>query len=442
MPYSKGNYPSRISALPSHAQDIWVSAFNNASKTNSEEASNKIAWGAVKNAGYKKDKDKWIKASENFYYSVLLSENMGNQLEIMRTGKWKHPLYGLFEITENTLTNIITNFENKVRGIDISFDLEHGGTSHKGEAVCWVKKLFRKGSSLLAEVDWTDFGKKKVQEKSFRYFSPEFKFIYTDSETGKKYNNVLLGGGLTNRPFIKNMSPIMLSENIEKEFTDDNYIPCKFVNDKEEIRMNPELLKALQLSEDATETQIATAVNKLVEDTRKLSESESTISTLKAEKVTKDAELESLKTEKEALNIKLTEAINKKTSSEKEIIALTEAVNKMELKFQEQEWETISTVALSEGKMTPAMVESFKAQFRVAPDVTKKIIDCLQPVVKLDEKGSAAGANEVSNLKLFEQKITENMKSEKLDYVDAMEFTEKHEPSLFKLADLERRGLV
>lgn len=432
MPYSKGKYPDRIKGLPSHAQSIWVSAFNSAIKDNNEESANKIAWASVKKAGYSKNsKGSWVKASESFYYTIALNE-ANNEIEIMRTGKWKHPLYGNFQITDNTLTNIITNFDNKVRGVDISFDLEHGGTAHKGEAVCWVKKLIKKGSKLFAEVEWTEFGKKKVQEKSFRYFSPEFKFVYQDDETGKKYNNVLLGGGLTNRPFIKNMSPVMLSEDIEQEVTNN----CEFIEEKEEKGMNKELLKALGLSEDATEAQISEAVNKLTQTTVKLAESEASITAIKAE-------LDTLKTEKEALTTKLSEAVSSKTTSEQQVVALTEAVKKMELKFAEQEWDSIKTLALSEGKLTPAMEETFKTQFMANPEATKAIIKCLQPVVKLNEEnGSSAGENEVSHLKLFEKKVEENMKSEKMNYEDAMVFTEQKEPSLFKLADLERRGLV
>ena len=64
MPYEKNAPPDRIKGLPEHAQDIWVEAFNSAHKEypDDEERCNKIAWGAVKNAGYKQDAEgKWIK---------------------------------------------------------------------------------------------------------------------------------------------------------------------------------------------------------------------------------------------------------------------------------------------------------------------------------------------------------------------------------------------
>jgi len=63
MPYQKGSPPDRIKGLPEHAQDIWIEAFNSAHKDNpdDEEKCNKIAWGAVKNAGYTEKDGKWIK---------------------------------------------------------------------------------------------------------------------------------------------------------------------------------------------------------------------------------------------------------------------------------------------------------------------------------------------------------------------------------------------
>lgn len=65
MPYKVGSPPDRIKALPKHAQEIWIKAFNNALKQygGDEERANKVAWSAVEKAGYKKNKDgKWVKS--------------------------------------------------------------------------------------------------------------------------------------------------------------------------------------------------------------------------------------------------------------------------------------------------------------------------------------------------------------------------------------------
>lgn len=64
MPYTISNYPNIIKALPIQAKRIWISAFNSAYNLykGNENISVRIAWKAVENAGYKKNKDgKWIK---------------------------------------------------------------------------------------------------------------------------------------------------------------------------------------------------------------------------------------------------------------------------------------------------------------------------------------------------------------------------------------------
>lgn len=439
MPYSKA--PDRIKSLPSHAQSIWMAAFNSAFKqyNGDEEKSNATAWAAVKKAGYMKDKNRWVKASEGFNYLYCLSETeeLPNTIEIMREGKWNHPIYNNLEFTSNTLDNVITNFKNKVRGVDISFDLEHGETNHKTEAVCWVKNLIKEGTKLLAEVEWTDFGKEKIKGKNFKYFSPEFKFVYEDEETGKKYNNVLLGGGLTNKPFIKKMQPIMLSETVnENDFNSELYLPCTIENEEGDNTMNKELLKALKLSETATEAEIQAAVTKLTEDTIKLAEANKTIETLKAEKAT-------LETEKEGLTVKLNEALSNKSTADQQIIKLNEDIKTINSKLIESDWNAIYTVALNEGKMTPAQESVFKAQYLINPEATKAIIDTLQPVVKLGENGTSNSNQDTKTQTiLFNEAAMKIVNERKVPYDQAIILVAQENPTLAEAAAAERRGLA
>ena len=443
MPYSKA--PDRIKGLPSHAKSIWVAAFNSAYKQYSgdEEKSNATAWAAVKKAGYTKGDKGWVKASEGWNYLYCLNETaeLPNTIEIMREGKWKHPIYNELEITGNTIENIITNFKNKVRGVDISFDLEHGETNHKSEAVCWVKNLIKKGSKLLAEVEWTSLGKEKVKDKSFRYFSPEFRFVYEDAETGKKYNNVLLGGGLTNKPFIKKMQPIMLSETVnENDLNSELYSPCTINNEKGDNVMNKELLKALKLSETATEEEIKAAVNKLTEDTIKLAEANETIKTLEAEKVTLSEEVKTLKTEKEEATKKLNEAISNKSTADQKVIALNEDIKKIQSQLREADWKALYTVALNEGKMLPAQEEVFKAQYMANPEATKAIIDTLQPVVKLGENGTSNNDGQSKNYTMKFNEEAMKLVTDKVSYDEAILIVAQKNPELAENAARERKG--
>ena len=77
MPYqSASELPDSVkNVLPKHAQDIYKEAFNSAydeykdpedrrGDADREEVAHKVAWSAVKKAGYEKgDDDKWHKTS-------------------------------------------------------------------------------------------------------------------------------------------------------------------------------------------------------------------------------------------------------------------------------------------------------------------------------------------------------------------------------------------
>lgn len=131
------------------------------------------------------------------------------QVQILRVGKFKHPQYGDFEITEKTLSEMKDNFDQKSRGIDIAFDYFHDSDKI---AAGWPKALELKenGTELWAiDVEWTPRARQMLSDKELRYFSPDFAFQWQDPETQKEFSNVLFGGGLTNRPFVKGMEPIV-----------------------------------------------------------------------------------------------------------------------------------------------------------------------------------------------------------------------------------------
>ncbi len=150
-------------------------------------------------------------------FEIRLAEGNGapKEIQVLRTGKFKHPVYGRFEITSNTLQEFVANFKNKVRKIDLAVDYKH---ESEDIAAGWMRDLTLKddGRQLWAEIDWTKKGKTVVEDKEFRYVSADFQFSYEDPETEKKFGPTLLGAGLTNRPFVKGMSPAVgLTENHE-----------------------------------------------------------------------------------------------------------------------------------------------------------------------------------------------------------------------------------
>ena len=141
---------------------------------------------------------------------ALLS-GAGPVVQVLRTGKFQHPEYGEFEITPVVLADMVRNFKENIRGVDIAVDYFHRADE---EAAGWIKELIlmEGGTELWAKLDWTPAAQKKLNEREIRYFSPDFAFQWKDPESGSEYKNVLFGGGLTNRPFVKDMAAIVAAE--------------------------------------------------------------------------------------------------------------------------------------------------------------------------------------------------------------------------------------
>ncbi len=162
----------------------------------------------------------------SLFSQVVLSEANGvnvvpKEVQILRVGKFKHPNYGNFEVTSAVLSEMVKNFNARVRGQDICFDYYH---ENMKDASGWLKtlELRENGTELWAtDVDWTPTAAKKLADKELRYFSPEFAFRWEEPESGKIFKNVLLGGGLTNRPFVKEMKAITADESNEGDYMTD-----------------------------------------------------------------------------------------------------------------------------------------------------------------------------------------------------------------------------
>lgn len=227
----------------------------------------------------------------SFYSSVLLDEtnSVSKDVQVLRTGKFNHPSYGEFEITSQVLSEMKANFDARVRGVDIAFDYFH---ESEKEASGWVKELQLRedGQELWAVVDWTPKAKQKLADRELRYFSPDFSFQWTEPENGTIYKNVLFGGALTNRPFVKEMKAIVANEQKGEN-----------MNELEKAKKEIEDLKAknLKLSEDKL------AVEKKMEEMApagdKVKELEAKIAALQAELEKEKASMAQMAEEKKNL---------------------------------------------------------------------------------------------------------------------------------------------
>ena len=167
----------------------------------------------------RKDKLKTLIQTIAFNEQNFSAAKNTSEIEILHAGEWEHPQYGIIRITDEDIDKFIASFDDKVRKVDIAVDQEH--MPEKGAAGWYrsLKKVFEDGKTKLkATIEWTKLGTQLIKDGIFKYFSPEFDFQYEDLETHEVFDNVLLGGGLTNRPYFKSLAPVELSENVYAGF--------------------------------------------------------------------------------------------------------------------------------------------------------------------------------------------------------------------------------
>lgn len=154
--------------------------------------------------------------------AAFADNQIPERVQLLRSGKYFH--HGKeIEVSKDDLDKMVHNFQEGVRGIDLMIDYGHNS---EGEAAAWVKNVYveekEDGHELWAEVVWTDGGKDSVLSKRYRYISADFHFNYTDNESLSEYGPTLFGAGLTNRPVVKKMQPIIqlsekYNENLKNE---------------------------------------------------------------------------------------------------------------------------------------------------------------------------------------------------------------------------------
>lgn len=144
--------------------------------------------------------------------SMQFDENDGkfvSWVHALPLGEYKHPVYGTMSITVDRAKRFAENVKNKIRGIDPSINYVH---NNNDAAAGWVKDADARADGVWLLVEWVKDAAQSIKDKKWRYFSSEFEDEWTDP-TGNKHKDVLFGGALTNRPFMKNLVPINLSEN-------------------------------------------------------------------------------------------------------------------------------------------------------------------------------------------------------------------------------------
>lgn len=133
---------------------------------------------------------------------------------VARLGQFKDRRYGSFEIGRTDFDE----WSRKLTGVfggEVAIDTDHAADrGQSSRAAGWIKGLElatdEHGERVDAKIEWTPYGERLLRDREYRFFSPTFVDALKD-EQGKNIGKALIGGALTNRPFLRRgMKPLTL----------------------------------------------------------------------------------------------------------------------------------------------------------------------------------------------------------------------------------------
>jgi hypothetical protein len=363
-------------------------------------------------------------------------------IQIMPKGEYEHPIHGRIVFDDTTLPAYAQSFHQRVRGTDLDVDYDHKALTTK--AAGWYKNVAVRDDGLWAQIEWTEPAFEALKAGEFKYFSPEFVEEWKHPKTGQVHKYVLFGGGLTNRPFLKDILPINLNEVAEGGSL-----------------MDPKQLRQLLgLAEDATDAEVQQKLADVISASSSSSEggdtggegdppapppsegepAEGTPPAPQPEPVTA--------TEPSADLIKLAETnpaikqlLDKQEADSKRLaeLELTNRTSALNLQLNElvEPGDNGAKRVLSPN----ARKQLSEALVRVPVQLSDSIVDVVRGILKdgvieLGERGSTGGASSsggaVTATKKFSDLVDKAMKdNENMSYADAVESVGLSDPELY-----------
>ena len=167
-------------------------------------------------------------------------------VQALPLGNYTHPLYGQVVVTPDRVRRLASSVKNNVREIDLDINYDH--REHTGKAAGWIRDAEDRGDNgLWLQIEFTEPAREAIAKGEYRYMSSEFSDEWEHPKTGAKHQDVLFGAALTNRPWLKDILPINMSEVTGGEQVDE------FLK---------QLRDQLGLPEEATQEQILEAAKK------------------------------------------------------------------------------------------------------------------------------------------------------------------------------------
>jgi phage I-like protein len=145
-------------------------------------------------------------------------EGVSDWFTVLKTGEFYHGTDTL-KITEQDLDKAVANFEAfKAAEVEVPIDYDHSfAVSGNSRAAGWYFAMKRDGSNLLARVKWTKTAAEAIKNGEYKYFSSEYHETYSSPDIPGVKGFTMLSGGLTNRPALKAMGAVALSEKAAEE---------------------------------------------------------------------------------------------------------------------------------------------------------------------------------------------------------------------------------
>ena len=155
----------------------------------------------------------------------LLDSAKNNEVwvNIVNLGEYEHPEYGTIVFTEEQFRQWKANLERGVVGgrcedgkpciaIDYGHAMDEDLPPDMQKASGYIKDLKLEGNRVYALIEFTPRALEGIKNKEWSWFSVSVVDSLIDQRTGKNVGSALLGGALTNRPYIPDLEPIRLSD--------------------------------------------------------------------------------------------------------------------------------------------------------------------------------------------------------------------------------------
>lgn len=315
------------------------------------------------------------KKIQNFFIGRLqLSDGTDHNgikhVQLLRVGTFKHPRApnGAFQITEDTLRKMKSNFDSNVRRLDKGeIPLDYGHVV-EGKAAGWINKITLEDDdkSLWVDINYTAEAEAAIMNREWRFISADIDFEYKDNEADVNMGPVLLGAGLVNRPHIKAMQAV---------FSEDT----NNLETQKEYSMTPE------------------------EMLKKIGELEARVVELESKLSAKSSDLA-------AADKKATDATAAADSAKQQLKEATVTIAKLTEEKETALKEAKFSEFLTAGKVLPAQKEAF---MEMSLALSEKLFKDVK-VVNLNDNGhggNGKGCGEKSVDAIIEERATEKMKA-------------------------------